>query len=104
MCYGGAASLACAFRPRSASASRVSWPAPSAAVPEMSVTQSTARGPEPRRLASYKPETESYKSEVAAKPKIAGGVDQKPAYMIFLQQAALKRDPGRERAFRLSGY
>ena len=43
-------------------------------------------------------------SEVAAKPKIAGGVDQKPAYMIFLQQAALKRDPGRERAFRLSGY
>jgi hypothetical protein len=77
----------------------------------MSVTQSTARGPEPRRLASYKPEadsygpeTETYKSEVAAKPKIAGGVDQKPAYMIFLQQAALKRDPGRERAFRLSGY
>ena len=51
----------------------------------MSVTQSTARGPEPRRLASYKPEAETYKSEVAAKPKIASGVDQKPTYMIFLQ-------------------
>ena len=58
----------------------------------MSVTQSTARGPEPRKLASYKPEadsygpqTETYKSEVAAKPKIASGVDQKPAYMIFPQ-------------------
>ena len=59
----------------------------------MSVTQSTARGPEPRKLArskpeahSYGPETETYKSDVvAAKPKIASGVDQKPAYMIFLQ-------------------
>jgi len=56
------------------------------------MTQSTARGPEPRKLASYKPEadsygpqTETYKSEVAAKPKIASGVDQKPSYMIFLQ-------------------
>ena len=58
----------------------------------MSVTQSTARGPEPRKLASYKPEADSYgpetetsKSEVAGNPKIASGVDQKPAYMIFPQ-------------------
>ena len=80
------------FSPRSASAWRVSWPAPSAAVPEMSVTQSTARGPEPRKLASYKPEVDSYgpetetcKSKVAAKPKIASGVDHKSACMMFLQ-------------------
>jgi hypothetical protein len=58
----------------------------------MSVTQSTARGPEPRKLArskpeahSYGPETETSKSEVAGNPKIASGVDQKPAYMIFPQ-------------------
>jgi hypothetical protein len=51
----------------------------------MSVTQSTARGPEPRKLASYKPEadsygpeTETYKSEVAAKPKIASGSTRSP--------------------------
>jgi len=51
----------------------------------MSVTQSTARGPEPRKLARYGPETETSKSEVAGNPKIASGVDQKPAYMIFPQ-------------------
>jgi hypothetical protein len=47
---------------------------------------------EPRKLASYKPEadsygpeTETYKSEITAKPKLASRVDHKRAYMIFLQ-------------------
>jgi two-component system, chemotaxis family, chemotaxis protein CheY len=48
-------------------------------------------GPEPRKLATYKPEADSYrpedqghKSDASASSKIASGVDQKPAYMIFV--------------------
>jgi two-component system chemotaxis response regulator CheY len=60
--------------------------------PRNMVRRGTYYGPEPRKLATYKPEadgyrpeTERYKSETGAKPKIADGVDQKPAYMIFVQ-------------------
>ena len=49
-------------------------------------------GPEPRKLATYKPEADSYgpeaesrNSDTGARSKIASGVDEKPAYMIFVQ-------------------
>ena len=41
-------------------------------------------GPEPRKLATYKPGADSYPAQPGGKPKVARAVDQQPTHMIFV--------------------
>jgi two-component system, chemotaxis family, chemotaxis protein CheY len=52
--------------------------------PRTMVKRGDYYGPEPRKLASYTPEAESYGRGLDPEPDETGDIDRKPSYMIFV--------------------